>query len=527
MKYSRRSLPLFLLLLVVSAAPAQLPPPCTTFDNNTLNGWTLQNTTANVLTVTGHPTPVVDLRDQANASNFIAPASYHGNWLTLSGGCGQLCFQVNVINDGLPTSGPVTPSFTIVSGPNRAFFRTNGIVEGSGWHNVCAPIGPLDSNGNLPSNGQGTWTLASGSWPSLITNVQSMQFAVDFAGSSAQTEHLLLDNICFRPASCAKADFAVKNICAGEQASYVNQSTGATSSSWSFPGGNPASSTAASPTVTYPTPGTFAATLCINGGTAAPLCVTKNIIVHPRPPAPVITGPNTACQKPATYCVTPQPGITYSWAIVPPAAGTIVSTTATCATVNWNAPGGGVIVATATSAQGCKTSSRMEVKPCPVSPCCPQPSFTVTSARLVRVGPSWVFRPVISAPSARRVVIQIIRASTTNTVGACPSVPAFAPVVTAVGAASPAVPLTPGQTVPGSFDAFWQGNAAVALANVTFPMTVQVPNLGPACADTVNLCVKYTISDGECRTCERIECYSFRRSNIIDDPTVSTTTVVN
>jgi hypothetical protein len=55
---------------------------------------------------------------------------------------------------------------------------------------------------------------------------------------------------------------------------------------------------------------------------------------------------------------------------------------------------------------------------------------------------------------------------------------------------------------------------------------VQTPNLGPNCADIVNLCVKYTVSDGECRTRERIEGYSLRRSTIINDPT-NTSTAVN
>lgn len=518
------------LLLFVAGVRAQTPPPCSTFDNNTLNGWTPQFTLATVQTA-GHPSPYADLRDQSGGSNFIAPPTFNGNWIAYAGGCGQLCFEINAINDGLATSNPERPQFTIFdnSTGKSATFRMNGIVEGSGWRTVCAPIGPLDSSGNLPSNGQGNWVFGTNTtaadWQNLITNVQGFRFSVDYASAGAQTEQLQLDNICFRPASCARAEFTMPNMCAGGQSAPVNQSVGATSSSWTFPGGNPASSTATAPSVSYAIPGTYPITLCINGGSAAPLCVTHNITVIPGPTVPAINGPDSACQKPATYCVAAQAGVTYTWAITPATAGTIVSTTATCATINWNGPAG-VVIVTATNAQGCRAQRHLEVRACPTSPCCPNPTFRVDSTSLVRIGPAWVFQPVISAPSARRVVVDIIRASTTRTGGVCPAVPAFAPVITAVRPTVAATPLVPMQTVPNSFEAIWQGTA-VPLAGIRFPMDVQIPNLGPNCADTVNLCVKYTVSDGECRTCERIECYSFGRNNIIDDPTVSTSTAVN
>lgn len=510
------------LLLFIAAMARGQTPPCTNFDDNTLDGWTAQNSNATIKT-DGRDTPYADIGDLNGPSNFIAPAQFQGNWLTHFGGCGQLCFDINVIDDGLPTSS-AQPNFTITDSSNHsAQFHTNGIVEGSGWKTACAPIGPLDGNGKLPSNGQGTWVLLPGTtlanWQALITNVAKFQFAVDFAGAAAITEHIELDNICFRPATCPKPDFTVKNICAGDQAAYVNASVGATSNNWTFAGGNPTSSTAAAPAVTYANAGTFTTKLCINGATSGPLCVTKNIVVNPRPAVPTITGPTSACQKPTTYCVAAQPGVTFAWSIVPPTAGTITATTATCATVNWNASGG-VIVVTATNVQGCKSTARLEAT-CPISPCCDNPPFKVISGSLVNVGGGWQFRPVISAPSARRVLIDIIRASTTKTSGTCASVPAFAPTVTAINPTIPATPLAPTVAIPGSFEGIWQGppSPPTPLANVTFPLTVQIPGLSLlTCSDTVNLCVKYTVTDGECRTCERIECYSFPRGTNPNNP---------
>lgn len=50
-------------------------------------------------------------------------------------------------------------------------------------------------------------------------------------------------------------------VCQGSSVTFTNTSTGATTYSWSFPGGTPASSTAANPVVQYNTPGTYNVTL--------------------------------------------------------------------------------------------------------------------------------------------------------------------------------------------------------------------------------------------------------------------------
>jgi len=51
------------------------------------------------------------------------------------------------------------------------------------------------------------------------------------------------------------------SVCQGSSVTYTNTSTGATTYSWSFPGGTPSTSTAANPTVQYNTPGTYSVTL--------------------------------------------------------------------------------------------------------------------------------------------------------------------------------------------------------------------------------------------------------------------------
>jgi len=64
---------------------------------------------------------------------------------------------------------------------------------------------------------------------------------------------------CVGTASQVIADFTASSttVCQGSSVTYTNTSSGATSYSWSFPGGTPSTSTDANPVVVYSTPGTY------------------------------------------------------------------------------------------------------------------------------------------------------------------------------------------------------------------------------------------------------------------------------
>jgi PKD repeat protein len=492
---------------------AQTAPPCTTFDDHTLDNWITVGANPGFATHGGGL--AADVSDQSGASFFVAPAAYRGDWLAFSGGCGELCFDINIIDDSLPTSTPVSFAFEITDGTFRAMFKHNPVAEGTGWHTFCAPVGPL-VGGNLPSNGQGTWTMLSGTnndFPTLLHNVTSFKFDIDL--SSSQTEHIQLDNICFHPQACATPDFTVNPnpACVNQPVTFTNTSTGATSSSWTFTSGTPASSTQTSPpTVTYASAGTFPVTLCINGSTN---CVTKNVTVSPTPPTPVITGSASACQKKATYCVTaPVSGVIYTWSILPATAGTLSNTTGTCTTITWSSASGAVVVVTATNAQGCRAVSRITVAPCDThNTCCLHPVTKIVNATLPFVGGMgghYEFRPVITTTgSVKRVVIDILSASVQYPTASCGVSGSFPPSITQALPPNPLTTLTPSQPVPGSSEAIWFGSAT--LTNTTLPMIVTLPPHNSDCTDIVRLCVKYTVTDADCRTCEILECYEFRR----------------
>lgn len=68
-------------------------------------------------------------------------------------------------------------------------------------------------------------------------------------------------------------------ICTGKTVTFTDASTGgATSRIWYFPGGNPSTSTAISPTVTYPTAGNYAVALKVTGGLGSDSIYKSNLI---------------------------------------------------------------------------------------------------------------------------------------------------------------------------------------------------------------------------------------------------------
>ena len=120
----------------------------------------------------------------------------------------------------------VNPYIYIQGGaPNhyRAAFKvydpmTDNDGSSPGWRRICAPIGPLDSNDNLPSNEYGQWTMlapvdilsgeslisgtpysANSTWPALLEDVTAIMLPVDFTGNPA--ERIGYDNICMEAGS--------------------------------------------------------------------------------------------------------------------------------------------------------------------------------------------------------------------------------------------------------------------------------------------------------------------------------------
>jgi hypothetical protein len=193
---------------IAGSAHAQSGPLCTAFGEGTagLDGWgacpaapNIVVTTSNVGSIGGPGDYHLHLRDTSGASAACSTnQKYLGDWNKKMGDCGQFCFDFKVFNSGTPP-GPITPSFTIWSGPNRATFVANFTVTTSDpWRqNICAPV---NLAGTPPSNAQGHWVVTGGTWNSIITAVTMIQLPVDFTADPS--EEVGYDNICMNPKTC-------------------------------------------------------------------------------------------------------------------------------------------------------------------------------------------------------------------------------------------------------------------------------------------------------------------------------------
>ncbi len=98
----------------------------------------------------------------------------------------------------------------------------------------------------------------------------------------------------------ADFSFNVINTCLPGQVQYTNQSTNSNSRTWSFPGGTPATSTAANPLVTYNSVGTYGATLTAfnSSGNSNSITINNIITVQDQPNVDFIvniTGRDISC----------------------------------------------------------------------------------------------------------------------------------------------------------------------------------------------------------------------------------------
>ena len=151
-----------------------------------------------------------------------------------------------------------------------ATFPTRVFIGGESGAGTFATAG-ISTTDFIPANSD-TW--CDGPVGSDCVSLNLTQFAgntgvrIKFEGYNNYGNNLYLDNINVTGTvfgAPAIADFTIQgnaSICSGEQVLFTNLSGNLpTGFSWTFPGGNPAVSTAQNPSVTYSQPGIYAVTL--------------------------------------------------------------------------------------------------------------------------------------------------------------------------------------------------------------------------------------------------------------------------
>lgn len=155
----------------------------------------------------------------------------------------------------------------------------------------------------------------------------------------------------FTTHTCAKpvANFAMSSskICTGESVNMTNSSQNATSYSWSFTGGSPATSTAKNPSVTYSTPGTYSVKLTVTNA-AGSSSKTSEITINSAPQASFSTSVSSALPNQSIKLTnSSQNATSYSWSF---SGGTPSTSTDENPTVAYSSTGEYTITLTAKNA---------------------------------------------------------------------------------------------------------------------------------------------------------------------------------
>lgn len=111
------------------------------------------------------------------------------------------------------------------------------------------------------------------------------------------------------PPPTANYAASASNICVGQAVTYTNSTTGnPTSFSWSFPGGNPSTSSASNPIVTYSTAGIYSVSLvATNSSGSNTISNTNSITVNAIPNVNPILGSTSVCVGSMTSLSTTTP----------------------------------------------------------------------------------------------------------------------------------------------------------------------------------------------------------------------------
>lgn len=171
----------FGLAVVVNSATAQKAK--STFDTH-LEGWTMVgNGTFSHQSSGGNPGGYarwVDVSGPNGDGWAVAPADYRGSWASLTT-YGALKWDHRIVNPGNGTT--FLNGRAEISGPGGAAFYQSPVQMNSNWTTFSAPIK------------QPSWSITSGTWASLVTNVTSLKIRLEAVWGGTVLDQAGIDNV--------------------------------------------------------------------------------------------------------------------------------------------------------------------------------------------------------------------------------------------------------------------------------------------------------------------------------------------
>lgn len=304
----------------------------------------------------------------------------------------------------------ITISFNYIEGGEGALDdATLWYFDGATW----AQINALAKTTTCPS-GQGLWTAFSMTLPASADGNPNVKIGfrwVNDGNNNGADPSFAVDDITLSSTSAttpptAGFTFSPTTICAGDAVAFNSStSTGAgLSYSWTFTGGTPSTSTAANPSITYMTPGTYNVTLTVTNAGGSDSETQSITIGTCSPPTAAFT------YSPASPCVgatvnftdgSTGGGLTYSWTF---AGGIPATSTAPNPSVVFTTAGPHNVTLTVTNSDGTDTETQTvtvvtcgsapvanySVSPTPI--CAGSPAtFTNTSTGGPFIAAQWTF----------------------------------------------------------------------------------------------------------------------------------------
>jgi len=200
--YNSNNLLLAILMLFAASGYSQ---NCQNFNSGgSPGGWTGYDA---LLQVTSTPTPTADGTPYLKAS-----AVEENSWLENLGvnhtqfpGCGTLCFDYKIIDDGNSNNG-FNRTLKLFTGNvayptlSATFILESYVYETSNWVNICVPIQRIALGDPLPENNIGRWVMdgnhSAADWNVLVNTFNGIALKVDLWDDKIGSGVIGIDNFC-------------------------------------------------------------------------------------------------------------------------------------------------------------------------------------------------------------------------------------------------------------------------------------------------------------------------------------------